>query len=98
MGGLSQFCQCELKRPINDLPHAIFTAATSNGSACYTNIASTKNTAALQISEQEYISQQLPSGVTASTKNLSSVNRIPTSLTSPGVAVEWRMVSLLFAF
>lgn len=42
MRDLSQFCQCELKRPINDLPHAIFTAATSNGSACYTNIASAK--------------------------------------------------------
>lgn len=40
---LSEFCQCELKRPINDLPHAIFTAATSNGSACYTNTASAKN-------------------------------------------------------
>jgi len=51
-GDLSLFCQCELKRPVNDLPHAVFTAATSNGSACYTNIGSAKKTAALQFGEQ----------------------------------------------
>lgn len=52
MGDLSQFWQHEPKRPINDLPHAIFTAPTSSGSTCYTNIANAKNSAALQISEQ----------------------------------------------
>lgn len=47
VSSVTVLCQCELKRSINDQPHAIFTAVLSNGSVCLTNIASAKNTAAL---------------------------------------------------